>query len=169
MYQDYSKLKGDLFKAMTTKPTPNGSAPLSDKRAIDFLNRTFRAFPDYVNAVIDTVELQNSTIRYHVETEEWQDIVMSKDRARRLAHEIAIQSIQKIKRLCSHYGIECPIDVDDSDRYKVADFCCEYVSGVFYSSAGTGNGESYNMESLYESYKSNGRRYYDDVGIEGNN
>ena len=159
MASKYLTLQKQLITALTSKSTPNGNPPLSHERAYDLLNRSFGAFPAYVNAVLDTALLDVSSTRYHLEVEDWQELVIEKDRRRRVYHESAISAITQIKRYCKQYNVEDTIDIDVEDRYAVADFCCEYVNDVFYSAAGS----RYNMEQLAEKYASDGQRYSENI------
>lgn len=159
MASKYLDLQKKLITALISKNTPNGNLPLTHEKAYNLLNRSFGAFPAYVNAVLDTASLDVSPARYHLELTDWQELVMEKDKRRRIYHESAIAAISQIKRYCKQYGVDDVINVDIEDRYAVADFCCEYVNDVFYLAAGS----RYNMEELTKKYVSDGQKYSVDI------
>lgn len=164
----YIDLQKNLLVAITTKNTPNGKPPLTKEKACSLLNRAFRAFPAYVNSVLETASLEFSSSRYYFEPEDcksWQELVMEKDKKRRISHETAVAAVTQLKRYCKQYDVEDVLNVDVEDRYAVADFCCEYVNDVFYSTAGTGSGKKYNMEEMCEKYIGDRKKYPEDVDI----
>lgn len=95
------------------------------------MKRALEACNDYVSKV-DSMEQQMQLARFHLEGEEWRELVERLDRNRRVAHDAMMVDINVVNRLCAMFGIE-PFFApkDENDRLEYAAFAKEVVDTYF--------------------------------------
>lgn len=125
----------DLIKAISQKEqNAEDVAYLTD-----FIVERLESFTNYFNAVYRDVvmaefsnELRNAG-RITQEDYEYRRTVT--DRARRMAHDVAIDSCKQLNRLCQKYDVPAICPTED-DRYKVADFIGSFVYNIYQEGIG---------------------------------
>ena len=73
----------------------------------------------------------SAIIREKYEGEKVRDALEKNDQDRHNAHERAIMGVKRLNRFAGMKGLEPIFDGDVSNRYEVADFCCETVKEYF--------------------------------------
>lgn len=131
--EDYKKLMDGIIK----NEDPEGRVPV-----LDFVDERVRYMAEYVQAVCDH---SMGTARAYammqggvLSPEDYRERVMTLDKNRRNKHDVAMDGMRQINRLCDRYKIPhiCP---DGDDRYVKANFCASVTSELFMS--GTGRNE----------------------------
>ena len=75
--------------------------------------------------------ISSAIIREKYEGEKVRDALEKNDQDRHNAHERAIMGVKRLNRFAEMKGLEPIFDGDVSNRYEVADFCCETVKEYF--------------------------------------
>ena len=87
--------------------------------ALDFLASQLKAFPDYVNIVVNE-QIMMPIYQAKYEGQEYRDAVMDIDKSRRIAHDSAISSVNILNRACDRHGVSLFADIDTSDRHSLS-------------------------------------------------
>lgn len=87
---------------------------------LQFIEDGVKKLVKYVDA-IESMELRIPILRFRLETEEFQQAVMTLDADRRMKHNVAIDTCNQLNRLCAANGIEKLFTCDMDDRYAVAE------------------------------------------------
>lgn len=98
--------------------------------AFDTLDSAFRAFPDYVNIVVQEQTMM-PIWRARLEPEEFREHVTEIDRRRKNTHDVAIDSVNMMNRFSKALGLEPFAEVNTNDRHAVAEFVGQYVNQVY--------------------------------------
>lgn len=114
------------------------------KEDIQFVNDRFDKFRKYFNAVYEHVYGSSTAMTLvhggMMSIETYQNKVMTLDRNRKEAHDMAIKACDQINRMCDMHGIDhlCPeVEQDERDKSKcanrgeIADFVGRYMYEVF--------------------------------------
>lgn len=129
-YENYETLSQRISKAA-------GEGDADAKEDVRMLKRAMDSYFNYVQTVNET-ETRIKIARFRYDVEEYQEVAITADRARRIAHEAAISNISIMNRLALFYGVEPVYLGAMDDRYEVSDFCMEVTDTVF-ASAQKGN------------------------------
>ena len=122
-----------MFKKETFLALVNAYA--NSTPALQVIQRSMNALGEYVNSVY-SMEYKMEILRFRLEPEDFRDAVMEMDRARRNAHEAAIDACRILNRICEQAGIENFYTGNLAERLEVADFCLEVVSALFEDRVG---------------------------------
>ena len=101
---------------------------------VDFLDSRVEKFPKYLTAVLNHlngIKSANSLLAGgRIEVDGFQDRVTSLDSSRRAAHNVAVNAMKQINRLCDRYehAHVCP---DTEDRYACANFAAAVTMECF--------------------------------------
>lgn len=104
-------------------------------RALDFVSKKIRSFPEYMDVVIRQQTMM-PIWRLKYDGPEFRERCQDIDNSRRLTHDNAIASINGLNRLCDKLGLEPFSTVDTKDRYAVADMIAGYVNEVYQAGQG---------------------------------
>lgn len=122
-FLNYAALKA-LSEAIKASSGPDAADDLST------MNLALNACFSYVNSVdVGEAQIQLASIRF--EGEEYREMVVRYDTARRRAHEAAIANTRMLNRLASLYGIDKIFTGNDQERLEVADFCLDVTVTLF--------------------------------------
>lgn len=109
-----------------------------DEEVLELIEDNMNAFPTYVSSVYNMeYHIQMVRIRYKGEPEKIQDITMTLDSQRRMAHESAIRAVTQLCRWATIKGVDPIYHGDLEDRYEIADFCRDIVLHFFDNGRGT--------------------------------
>ena len=97
---------------------------------LDIIQADVLALGEYTQAVY-SMEFSSAIIREKYEGEKVRDALEKNDQDRHNAHERAIMGVKRLNRFAGMKGLEPIFDGDVSNRYEVADFCCETVKEYF--------------------------------------
>lgn len=84
----------------------------------------------YVETVVK-MESSITTMRFRLETEEYQQYVVNWDRRRRLLHNSVMASFHAVDRMVRGMGMAPLADVDLEDRYVVSELAKGIVDGYY--------------------------------------
>lgn len=109
-----------------------------DEEVLELIEDNMNAFPTYVSSVYNMeYHIQMVRIRYKGEPEKIQDITMTLDSQRRMAHESAIRAVTQLCRWATIKGVDPIYHGNLEDRYEIADFCRDIVLHFFDNGRGT--------------------------------
>ncbi len=104
-----------------------------DSVSLDFIEDRVNAFTEYMGhtAWMET-RIQRLTIE-GIRGEQWRDEVAKLDRLKRDKHEVAMDAINQLNRLCETYGLDPFYDkpVDNEHRNQVGDDIGKIVNEYF--------------------------------------
>ena len=127
------------------------NAWVDDEDVLELIENNMNSFPTYVSSVYNMeYHIQMVRIRYKGEPEKIQDITMTLDRQRRMAHEAAIRSVTQLCRWATMKGVEPIYHGDLEDRYEIADFCRNIVLHFFDNGRGTHTYDHKKIDELME-------------------
>ncbi len=123
------------YKKMVSKILEN-EEPEDRMSMLDFFDERVRYMADYVQAVCDHSMGTNRAYAMMqggvLDPENYRERVMALDRNRKIKHDVAMDGMNQINRLCDMYKMPhiCP---DSSDRYVKANFCAAVTNELFMS------------------------------------
>ena len=97
---------------------------------LDIIQADVLALGEYTQAVY-SMEFSSAIIREKYEGEKVREKKKKNDQDRHNAHERAIMGVKRLNHFAGMKGLEPIFDGDVSNRYEVADFCCETVKEYF--------------------------------------
>lgn len=109
----------DMLRKIHNCPGPNFN------RQVEYIQNLILKATTYVRTVVE-MESKIQTLRFRLETEDYQEAIEKLDRSRRLAHNSFISNIEVVNRICAQIGIE-PIYSGPDDRIAKGDFAFAIV------------------------------------------
>lgn len=130
---DYKELVGKIIEKEN---------PEDREFTLNFLDERIRSMGEYVQSVCDhSMGTARAYAMMHggvLEPEECKTRVVTLDTARKRKHDVAMDAMNQINRICNVFGMRhiCP---DDPDRVVRGNFCAAVTSELFMT--GTGRDE----------------------------
>ena len=104
----------------------------ADEDIAEMVLDALHSFDEYVKYVA-MEEQRMQAARFRMEPEDFRELVMAIDRARRIRHNTAVMQLGVLNRLAGQFGME-PFLVTD-DREAVAKFAMDVVNDYFTTTA----------------------------------
>lgn len=142
------------------------------EEAFEYVEKRLMSFPRYVNIVTEEM-IKTEIWNRRYEGQELRDKKMDIDGKRRILHNSAIDSINRLNRLSESLGLGVFADVDTEDRHAVAEYAGQVVNIVYNEGIGNAPGKSFDnavmkSKDFYDDgAKPKDERKYVHSGIEG--
>ena len=115
---------------------------------VKFVGGCMSKYLDYVNSVVlEAIKVPIIREEFKWDSSRLQYEITRLDKARRLSHEAAIDSCNKLNRISVNFGLPPFYEGDAKDRYQVADFAIDVVR-AFYAENHSRNKTLSNQEFI---------------------
>jgi len=120
------KVKQKILNLINAINGSSGQHKDSDLRAVEDFIADCGSYVERVTAM----EAALATARYHMEPDNYQDLIVRLDRNRKYAHDALIASVRLMNRLCGVYNAK-PVYTGPDERILIAELAAEVAMEFF--------------------------------------